>query len=53
MSKPTPAKLALAAPETLPLEKLVGHDANVRQIKADISIEGFATDIADAVCCNP
>lgn len=46
MSKPTPAKLALAAPETLPLDKLVVHDANVRQIKADISIEGFATDIA-------
>lgn len=46
MSKSAPAKLALAAPETIPLDKLVVHAANVRQIKAGISIESLAADIA-------
>jgi ParB family chromosome partitioning protein len=40
------AKIALAAPQTIPLDKLSVHEANVRQIKAGVSIEGLAADIA-------
>ena len=47
MTKAAPAqKLALTAPETIPLDKLSIHDGNVRQIKAGISIENLAADIA-------
>ena len=47
MTKPAPAqKLALTAPQTIPLDKLSIHDGNVRQIKAGISIETLAADIA-------
>ncbi len=47
MTKTAPAqKLALTAPETIPLDKLSIHDGNVRQIKAGISIENLAADIA-------
>jgi ParB family chromosome partitioning protein len=40
------ARLALKAPETIPLTKLVIHDGNVRQVKAGLSIETLAADIA-------
>ena len=40
------AKIALAAPQTIPLDKLSVHEANVRQIKAGVSIESLAADIA-------
>ena len=43
MSNP---KLALTAPQTIPLDKLSVHEANVRQIKAGVSIESLAADIA-------
>src|SRR5208337_1593017 len=47
MTKAAPAqKLALTAPQTIPLDKLSIHDGNVRQIKAGISIENLAADIA-------
>jgi ParB family chromosome partitioning protein len=47
MPKAAPAaKLALTAPETIPLDKLEIHEGNVRQIKAGISIESLAADIA-------
>src|SRR5579883_156915 len=38
-------KLALTQAETIPLNKLVIHDGNVRQIKAGVSIESLAADI--------
>ena len=38
-------KLTLAPPQTIPLDKLVIHDGNVRQIKAGVSIESLAADI--------
>jgi ParB family chromosome partitioning protein len=44
MTKAAP-KLTLAPPQTIPLDKLVLHDGNVRQIKAGVSIEGLAADI--------
>ena len=40
------SKLTLTAPEAIPLDKLTIHDGNVRQIKAGISIESLAADIA-------
>src|SRR5208337_3113153 len=40
------SKIALTAPQTIPLDKLTIHDGNVRQIKAGVSIETLATDIA-------
>lgn len=43
MSNP---KLALTAPQTIPLDKLSVHEANVRQIEAGVSIESLAADIA-------
>jgi ParB family chromosome partitioning protein len=43
MSNP---KLALTAPQTIPLDRLSVHEANVRQIKAGVSIENLAADIA-------
>ncbi len=47
MTKAAPAqKLALTAPQTIPLDKLSIHDGNVRQIKAGVSIENLAADIA-------
>jgi ParB family chromosome partitioning protein len=47
MSKSVPSsKIALAAPETIPLDKLSVHEANVRQIKSGVSIESLAADIA-------
>jgi ParB family chromosome partitioning protein len=42
----TAAKIALAVPETIPLDKLSIHEANVRQIKSGVSIESLAADIA-------
>ena len=39
-------KIALTAPQTIPLDKLTLHDGNVRQIKAGVSIESLAADIA-------
>ncbi|MGO9474453.1 MAG: ParB N-terminal domain-containing protein [Rhodomicrobium sp.] len=39
-------KIALTAPQTIPLDKLALHDRNVRQIKAGVSIESLAADIA-------
>ena len=44
MTKAAP-KLTLAPPQTIPLDKLVIHDGNVRQIKAGVSIESLAADI--------
>ena len=38
-------KLALTPPQTIPLDKLVLHEGNVRQIKAGVSIESLAADI--------
>ena len=47
MSKSSPSvKIALAAPQTIPLDKLSVHEANVRQIKSGVSIESLAADIA-------
>ena len=47
MSKSAPSpKITLAAPQTIPLDKLSVHEANVRQIKAGVSIESLAADIA-------
>ena len=47
MPKAAPSpKIALAAPETIPLDKLSVHEANVRQIKSGVSIESLAADIA-------
>jgi ParB family chromosome partitioning protein len=40
------AKIALTAPQTIPLDKLSIHESNVRQIKAGVSIENLAADIA-------
>ena len=40
------SKIALTAPQTIPLDKLSIHDGNVRQIKAGVSIENLAADIA-------
>ena len=40
------SKIALTAPQTIPLDKLTIHDGNVRQIKAGVSIENLAADIA-------
>jgi ParB family chromosome partitioning protein len=42
----TTAKIALAVLETIPLDKLSVHEANVRQIKSGVSIESLASDIA-------
>ena len=39
------AKIALTAPETITLDKLSVHEANVRQIKSGVSIESLAADI--------
>ena len=39
-------KIALTAPQTIPLDKLSVHEANVRQIKSGISIDSLAADIA-------
>jgi len=39
------SKIALTAPQTIPLDKLTIHEANVRQIKAGVSIESLALDI--------
>ena len=39
-------KIALTAPQTIPLDKLIIHDGNVRQIEAGVSIENLAADIA-------
>ena len=44
MTKAAP-KLALTPPQTIPLDKLVLHEGNVRQIKAGVSIESLAADI--------
>ena len=38
-------KIALTAPQTVPLDKLTLHHGNVRQIKAGVSIESLAADI--------
>ena len=38
-------KLTLTPPQTIPLDKLVIHEGNVRQIKAGVSIESLAADI--------
>ncbi len=38
-------KLTLTPPQTIPLDKLVLHEGNVRQIKAGVSIESLAADI--------
>ena len=47
MSKSAPSsKIALVAPQTIPLDKLSVHEANVRQIKSGVSIESLAADIA-------
>ena len=47
MSKAVPSpKINLAAPQTIPLDKLSVHEANVRQIKSGVSIESLAADIA-------
>ncbi|MGB0083988.1 MAG: ParB/RepB/Spo0J family partition protein [Rhodomicrobiaceae bacterium] len=47
MSKAAPSpKINLAAPQTIPLDKLSVHEANVRQIKSGVSIESLAADIA-------
>ena len=48
MTKPSPApKLSLAAPETIPLDKLEIHEDNVRKSEADqAAIEDLAADIA-------
>jgi ParB family chromosome partitioning protein len=40
------AKIALIPPQTIPLDKLMISDANVRQIKGGISIESLADSIA-------
>ncbi len=40
------SKIALTPPQTIPLDKLSIHEANVRQIKAGVSIESLAADIA-------
>ena len=45
MTKATTQKLALTPPQTIPLDKLVLHEGNVRQIKAGVSIESLAADI--------
>ena len=45
MTKAAP-KLTLAPPQTIPLDKLALHEGNVRQIKAGVSIESLAADIA-------
>ncbi len=39
-------KIALTAPQTIPLDKLTLHDGNVRQIDPDGSVESLAADIA-------
>ena len=44
-SKPTP-KLTLSASRDIPLDKLVLSQANVRHVKAGVSIEELAEDIA-------
>ena len=44
MTKAAP-KLTLTPPQTIPLDKLVLHNGNVRQIKAGVSIESLAADI--------
>jgi ParB family chromosome partitioning protein len=48
MTKPSPApKLSLAAPQTIPLDKLEIHEDNVRKSAADeAAIEDLAADIA-------
>lgn len=45
MPKPATQKLTLTPPQTIPLDKLVLHEGNVRQIKAGVSIESLAADI--------
>ena len=40
------AKIALTPPQTIPLDKLVISDANVRQVKGGVSIELLADSIA-------
>ena len=39
-------KLVLTSPTSIPLDKLVLSDANVRQVNAGISIEALAESIA-------
>ena len=47
MPKAAPSsKIVLATPETIPLDKLSVHEANVRQIKSGIPIDSLAADIA-------
>ena len=47
MSKSAAAsKIVLATPETIPLDKLSVHEANVRQMNSGVSIESLAADIA-------
>ena len=38
-------KIGLAQPTSIPLDKLVLHDGNVRHVEADASISGLAADI--------
>jgi hypothetical protein len=45
MSKAKP-KLVLSQVQTIPLNKLVASDANVRRVKNGVSIEDLAADIA-------
>ncbi len=40
------AKIALTPPQTIPLDKLVISDANVRQVKGGVSIDSLADSIA-------
>ena len=40
------AKIALTPPQTIPLDKLVISDANIRQVKGGVSIDSLADSIA-------
>ncbi len=44
--KPAPAKIILSASRDIPLDRLVLAQANVRRLKAGLSIEDLAEDIA-------
>lgn len=46
------SKIALAGARDIALDRPVASDANVRRIKAGVSVEKLAEDIARRDCCS-
>ena len=46
-------KLVLSSSRDIPFNKLILSQANVRRVKAGVSIEELADDIERRACCSP